>query len=103
MTNKERAEKMHHEIIHPNCNSTLCRLTLYLTAQLDEACAEVERDKDKKVIEAYQTGLQRGFSAAREKAKGIADKSSGCEYACGEVIADRIAAMSPQDDAKMEP
>lgn len=70
MTPTERAEKI---AVHFNESSTSSWIDPDAVAFIAAQIAEAEREADKKIVEAYQTGLQRGWTAAREKAAGIVE------------------------------
>ncbi len=115
MTPAERAEKIWHEVRKLE-GFMVGNAIPIITAQIEEAEREAEKKADilnkEGFNDALDEGFRKGFSAgfndgftsAKERAKGIAERSKhsagitamGPMTAC-DVIADRISAMTPED------
>lgn len=97
MTNQERAEKISQKPFPQRWDSEGFKQWVdFITSQFDEAVREaVDGLRLPDIMENCEA---KGFSSAREKAAGIADKHSNddrCLWNCSLVIAERIRAIEP--------
>ncbi len=96
MTSLERAEKIVTDMDCDSCQHTLemrKQMTTLIAAQIEEAILEASQKAHSISDAPCSECFQKGWNAAREKAKGIAEEQSA--VLVGRFIADRIGKMEP--------